>query len=517
MSATVGVWNAQGLEHADTALLERVRDGDCDAYGQLWRRHLPSAYAVANRYRGRACAEDIVGEASLRVYDRIRAGTGPTSNFRSYFLSTVKTVAIDLVRAELRLVPTQPDDLEDACAPAPPYNPALRVDQDLVRVAFGRLTEREQHLLWRTAVEGTPPTVLAPTMGLSANAVSVAALRARESLRGHYLDAYADRAVQRANSEECRWVLTRIGRYVRDDLRASHRSRIERHLQQCRHANVVLAELSEVNRALPALMVALIFVGGSGGAGLWAATGLPAGEGHGDAPTAASTGHSGSPAATAATATSGAALVKVVALTVAGALGAALITAAPTASDGPALADRDHTQRASGPSLPAGPTELALGSSALQAAGAQSSPESSTGPALVDVTAAAVSTPGQIPQPPAPNRTAEGPASISAVSPGAVTGSATTASTTPGPPATRPVPSAATSSRSNQQSTGSPTPAKPTPPTSGSPTPTPAKPTPPTAGSPPPPPGLRGLSIAIANVTAQKPQANSKALTALQN
>lgn len=258
MSATVGVWNAQGLEHADTALLERVRDGDCDAYGQLWRRHLPSAYAVANRYRGRACAEDIVGEASLRVYDRIRAGTGPTSNFRSYFLSTVKTVAIDLVRAELRLVPTQPDDLEDACAPAPPYNPALRVDQDLVRVAFGRLTEREQHLLWRTAVEGTPPTVLAPTMGLSANAVSVAALRARESLRGHYLDAYADRAVQRANSEECRWVLTRIGRYVRDDLRASHRSRIERHLQQCRHANVVLAELSEVNRALPALMVALL-------------------------------------------------------------------------------------------------------------------------------------------------------------------------------------------------------------------------------------------------------------------
>ena len=85
MSATAGVWNAHGLEHADTVLLERVRDGDCDAYGQLWRRRLPSAYAVANRYRGRACAEDIVGEASLRVYDRIRAGTGPTSNFRSYF------------------------------------------------------------------------------------------------------------------------------------------------------------------------------------------------------------------------------------------------------------------------------------------------------------------------------------------------------------------------------------------------------------------------------------------------
>ena len=110
----------------------------------------------------------------------IRAGKGPTSNFRSYFLSTVKTVAIDLTRAELRLVPTQPEDLEDAAAAVPPYNPALRVDQDLVRVAFGRLSEREQHLLWRTAVEGTPSTVLAPMMGLSATAVRVAALRARD-------------------------------------------------------------------------------------------------------------------------------------------------------------------------------------------------------------------------------------------------------------------------------------------------------------------------------------------------
>ena len=164
-------------------------------------------------------------------------------------MSTVKTVAIDLTRAELRLVPTQAEGLEDGAAAVPPYNPALRVDQDLVRAAFGRLSEREQHLLWRTAVEGTPATVVATMMGLSANGVSVAALRARESLRAHHLDAHADRAVQRANGEECSWVLSRMGRYVRDDLRASQRGRVERHLRQCRHANVVLAELTEVNRA----------------------------------------------------------------------------------------------------------------------------------------------------------------------------------------------------------------------------------------------------------------------------
>ena len=313
MSATAGVWGAQGLGDAEDGLvLERARDGDCDAYGELWRRHLPSAYAVANRYRGRAAAEDIVGEASLRVYDRIRAGKGPTSNFRSYFLSTVKTVALDLTRAELRLVPTQPEDLEDAAAPMPPYNPALRVDQDLVRVAFGRLSEREQQLLWRTAVEGTPATVLAPMMGLSASAVRVAALRARDAVRGHYLDAHADQAVQRAHSDECRWVLSRIGRYVRDDLRAGQRARIERHLQQCRHANVVLTELTEVNRALPALIVPVIFLVGTASPALWAATALAAGADHGNTP-AAGLEHSGASAASAATAT-GATLAKLSAM-----------------------------------------------------------------------------------------------------------------------------------------------------------------------------------------------------------
>ena len=507
MSATAEVWNAEELGYADTVLLEQARDGDCEAYGQLWRRHLPAAFSVANRYRGRASAEDIVGEATLRVYDRMRAGKGPTSNFRSYFLTAVKTVAIDLVRAEPRLVPTQQESLEDASVAVQPYNPALRVDQDLVRVAFGRLSEREQQLLWRTAVDGTPATVVATTLGLSANGVSVAARRARESLRAHYLDAHTDRAVHRANSAECRWVLSRLGRYVRDNLRAGQRIRVERHLQDCRHANVVLTELTEVNRGLPALMVPLIFVGGSSSAALWAFGGLPSGDGHGDASTGAFAEHSASPAASAATATSGA-LVKVAAVAAACALGAALISA-PTASDSPAVADRDRTQRASDSSLRPSGTVVTLGSSAPQAVLAQSGPDTPTGPALVEVAAAPDNAPSPIGQTPAPIRTVEGPVANGATSSAAaVTGSAKTFSGTTGSTTTRPVPSAATSSRGDQQGTGAPTTTKPTPTTT--------KPTPPTSGLPSTAPGLRGLAIAIAHVTAQKPQSNSKALTALQ-
>ena len=326
MSATAGVWSRDWSEARDETLLRQVRAGESEAYAELWRRHLPSAYAVATRYRGRASVEDIVGEASLRIYDRIRAGKGPTSNFRSYFLTAVKTVAIDLGRVELRVVPTEPEELEYAGTAVQPYNAALRVDQDLVRVAFGRLSEFDQQVLWRTTVEGISPAVVGSTIGLSANRVSVAALRARDALRAEYLDAHADRAVERAKSEECRWVLARMGRYVRGGLRSRQRARVDQHLEGCRHARVLVAELTEINRGMPALLVPLIFVGGTSTVAMWASAGLVAGYGGVSAPQSPLADPSIATAASAGTATT-AVMAKAAAVVAAGALGAGLMPA----------------------------------------------------------------------------------------------------------------------------------------------------------------------------------------------
>ncbi len=174
-------------------------------------------------------------------------------------------------------MPTEPEDLEAAGLAVQPHNPALRVDQDLVRVAFGRLSEFDQQVLWRTAVEGVSPAVIGTTMGMSANRVSVAAFRARDALRAEYLDAHADRAVERAKTDECRWVLARMGRYVRGKLRSRQRARVEEHLQGCRHAVVLVMELTEINRGLPALVVPLTFLGGTSTLAIWATAGLAMG------------------------------------------------------------------------------------------------------------------------------------------------------------------------------------------------------------------------------------------------
>ena len=269
MSAPAGIWGQTLADADDLSLLGMVRDGDPDAYAELWRRYLPAAYAVAHRHRGRTSAEDIVADASLRVYDLIRAGKGPTSNFRSYFLSAVRTAAVDAARTELRAVPTEDAALESATPAAQAYDPSASVDHDLVRAAFKRLPERDQQVLWHTAVEGTTPAAVASSMGMSANGVSVLALRARDSLRAKYLDAHADRAIARAQDAECAWVLAQMGRFVRGKLPVRQRARVAEHLATCSHARGLALEMTEVNRALPALMVPLIFLGGTSVASAW--------------------------------------------------------------------------------------------------------------------------------------------------------------------------------------------------------------------------------------------------------
>ena len=204
MTAQVGELHPTWDQVDDAVLLDLARTGDAGAYGELWRRHLPAAYGVAHRYRNRASAEDIVAEAAARVYALIKAGKGPQTNFRSYFLTTVRTAATDTARTDLRVVPTEGTDLELAAGSVEAHDPTVSIDHEMVRAAFNALPERDQRVLWFTTVEGESPSKVAATMGMSANGVSVTALRAKDTLRARYLDAHATRAISRADDDECR-------------------------------------------------------------------------------------------------------------------------------------------------------------------------------------------------------------------------------------------------------------------------------------------------------------------------
>ena len=179
----------------------RPREGSAEAFGELWRRHLPGCVC-----RRRASSRPLGPRGHRRRGRRARPradprGKGPDEHFRAYFLSAVRTVAIDQGRRDLRVVPTEADDLEElaepgSTTPSRASRPTTRGSRSCARPSPGSRSAT-------SACSGTRPSrvrrprAVAPALGMTANAVSVRAMRARESLRALYLDARAERGLGR--------------------------------------------------------------------------------------------------------------------------------------------------------------------------------------------------------------------------------------------------------------------------------------------------------------------------------
>jgi RNA polymerase sigma-70 factor (ECF subfamily) len=84
--------------NGDTALVERARDGDHQAYAELVRRYSAIAHRTAILVAGPADAEDAVQDAFVRAYyalGRFRAG----SPFKPWLLTIVANAARNRVRS----------------------------------------------------------------------------------------------------------------------------------------------------------------------------------------------------------------------------------------------------------------------------------------------------------------------------------------------------------------------------------------------------------------------------------
>lgn len=85
----------------DRRLVERIRDGDRHALGTLYDRYASSAMGVAMVIvRRREVAEDVVHDAFLSCWRRIRTFDPARGSVRSWLLVIVRNRAIDKVRAD---------------------------------------------------------------------------------------------------------------------------------------------------------------------------------------------------------------------------------------------------------------------------------------------------------------------------------------------------------------------------------------------------------------------------------
>lgn len=244
---------------SDDELVERARDGDSSAYGELWRRHSGIGTSIARRYYEIADADDLVSEAFARILTTMQRGGGPRSGFRPYLITTIGNVAR---RWATRSRDSASDDLDLLEDPKTLDDPVVAAtDQEFALQAFKSLPERWQSVLWYSAVEGMGPTEVAGYLGMSPNAAAVLAHRARAGLRTAWVQAHLNDATL---SDDCRWTAGRLGRHASGALSARERARVTDHLATCKACRARARELDQLTSKLAVLLVpALLGLGAS--------------------------------------------------------------------------------------------------------------------------------------------------------------------------------------------------------------------------------------------------------------
>jgi RNA polymerase sigma factor (sigma-70 family) len=226
----------------DSDLLELARQGDTDAYADLYRRHHNAVLAMAVVTVGRARAEDVAAEAFARTLKLLRRGAGPTDTLRPYLLAAVRNGGVSDHRATGRVTPVaEVSQVLDARASSPQPDSHDHLDGLLVRRAFRSLPERWREVLWLGLVEDRPTTEVAARLGLSPQATAQLASRAREALRVAYLEQH----VAAPADGECGRITAELAKYVRGTS-VARRRRVARHLDgcgPCRHTTTELEQL----------------------------------------------------------------------------------------------------------------------------------------------------------------------------------------------------------------------------------------------------------------------------------
>ena len=263
--------DAQFVEISDADLIQGVRAGNRDSEAQLFRRHKNIAISVAYRHTDTPSeAEDIVSESFLRVFNAIRSGSGPAEFFRAYLLTAVSREAFSRNKAASKVTAAENIVEFDASDPFADDN-VKRAESGIVIRAFKSLPERWREVLWHTEIEDLRPREIAPILGLTPNAVSALAVRAREGLREAYLAAHLnDNQEVAANCVKIRQLFPS---FLRSNASKRDRQLVENHLKTCAQCAAVYAEIEEVGTKLRVFVLPWV-VGGITALGVPAAGGV---------------------------------------------------------------------------------------------------------------------------------------------------------------------------------------------------------------------------------------------------
>jgi RNA polymerase sigma factor (sigma-70 family) len=230
----------------DAELMDRVRVGDVEAFGLLYRRHARAALGFARQWsHDAATAEDLRAEAFSRTLCALLSGAGPRGPLGPYLYTVIRNVSADWHRRDrmTHLV----GDLAELPAPASGGDAHLDAfEYSLAVKAFNALPERWRTVLRHTLVDEQECKRVAAQLGIGVPAAASLAYRAREGLRQAYLQVH----IGRVASESCRPFAMLLGAYTRGGLGNRQESQVRSHLRDCPTCSALARMLRGINATL---------------------------------------------------------------------------------------------------------------------------------------------------------------------------------------------------------------------------------------------------------------------------
>ena len=224
----------QQCETADTDLVAAVREGDDDAFEELYRRYQTRIAAfVRGMLRDDARAEDVTQEAFFSALRRMRS-TDCEINFKPWIYEIARNAAIDSYRRSSRAeeismdadTGLRPSDRLRLVGPAAPESTLLAKERlDHLRGAFDELSDVHLRVLVMRELEGYSYREIGEQLDLTRPAVESALFRARRRLESEYEELSEGRRCQKMRAV--------IGRLAEGMGGGPDEHRLARHARRC--------------------------------------------------------------------------------------------------------------------------------------------------------------------------------------------------------------------------------------------------------------------------------------------
>jgi RNA polymerase sigma-70 factor, ECF subfamily len=158
----------------DSRWVERAKEGDAEAFGELYRRHHPSLFRLARAHLGEG-AEDAVAETFMRAWKTLARYRDTGAPFFSWLYGIARHVIADEFRRRARVEP-RPD--------FPDRRVDWAVDDKLtLAAAIRQLPDEQRHVVELKFLMGATNAEVAATLGKSVDAVNAKQWRALAALR----------------------------------------------------------------------------------------------------------------------------------------------------------------------------------------------------------------------------------------------------------------------------------------------------------------------------------------------